>query len=493
MRPVTLSAFALLLALVPMNASAQPAVPDTFDGNFVCDRDILRTDVLQIIAPEALKLREFSAARRATTIQLNAGLGLAANPQALATWSDAVALWETILTDNVTVKIDGDLVALPSGVLGSTSSQIFAGAGYDAIRDAVVADRAGDEGIVTSLPTSIQVTFDLPNTPAGFVYDNDVRASRALLSALGFDTEGFDPGGIDATIEFSTGFLSSFDFDPTDGITAGKIDFFAVVVHEIGHALGFSSNVDLYDFYVDQNTPISSGPMVLDLFRLVPGAGAANFTTATRILTHGGEVAAQTFYDGVVERRFSTGFYNGDGRQASHWRADELAGGVTIGIMDPTISSGAMGKLTNSDIRAFGIMGWDVTYLADCNGNDIGDQFDIWDGVSQDFNLNGVPDECEATAAPSFVKARVSIAPNPFNPRTEIRLTLPEDARASVNIYDLAGRHVESLVDRNFGAGDHSVIWEGKDSTGRPVSSGVYFVIVDVGGEVQRHKVALVR
>jgi hypothetical protein len=301
-----------------------------------------------------------------------------------------------------------------------------------------------------------------------------------------------DPDGIDAEITFSTGFLPNFDFDPTDGITPGRLDFFAIVVHEIGHALGFTSNVDLYDFYVDQGVAISSGPTVLDLFRILPSQGG-NFTFATRILTHGGEVPAQTFYDGVIERRLSTGSFNGDGRQASHWRADEISGS-TIGIMDPTISSGQLGKLTNSDVRAFGLIGWDVNFLADCNENDIGDQFDIWAGDEEDTNLNGIPDSCEFTGTtPAARNAQVVIAPNPFNPRTEIKLTLAEDARGKVSIYDLAGRHIDTLADRSFGVGEHSVIWEGKDARGRGVSSGVYLVLVNIDGDVQQHKVALVR
>jgi hypothetical protein len=198
------------------------------------------------------------------------------------------------------------------------------------------------------------------------------------------------------------------------------------------------------------------------------------------------------FYDGVIERRLSSGRFNGDGNQASHWRADEISGN-TIGLMDPTLGGGQQGKLTNSDVRAFGLIGWDVNYLEDCNGNDIGDQFDIWAGDEEDNNLNGVPDSCEQTDAPAFTRATVVIAPNPFNPRTEIKMTLAEDSRGKVAVYDLAGRHVKTLADRSFSVGTHSVIWEGKDSAGRGVSSGVYFVLVDLDGEVQRHKVALVR
>ncbi|RKZ17325.1 hypothetical protein DRQ53_03905, partial [bacterium] len=447
------------------------------------------------LLPEiAMQPRQKTMARRATTIILDAQPGLAGNPQALAAWSDAVALWESVLNDNVTITIKGDLQALPPGVLGSTSSSLWS-APHDFVRTQMVADAAFDETILSSLPTAAQLNYDLQNSPAGFSYAANITASKAVLRALGNDMSSDDPNP-DGTITFSTLFLAQFDFDPTDGITPGKIDFFAVVVHEIGHALGFNSEVDTVDYFIDNTDsefwPHTSWPYLLDLFRLAPGAGAANFTSATRILTAGNENAAQTFYDGITERRLSTGRSNGDGNQASHWRADEISG-ITIGIMDPTLSSGQMGKLTNSDLRLFGLIGWDVTLLDDCNGNDIGDQFDIWDGDSEDFNLNGVPDECEATDAPVNRFARVTIAPNPFNPRTEIRLELGQDASARIDVYDLAGRHIANLADRSYGAGEHSVIWEGKDATGRAVSSGVYFVMVDIDGEVQQHKVALVR
>jgi hypothetical protein len=488
MRRLTLSAIAVLLASPPAMVRAQ----EPHAGGFDCNRDIVRTETVITVPADAMKLRQPTAERRVANIILNAGATLSANAQALQAWTDAVALWETVLGDNVTVTINGDLAGLPSGVLGSTNSSTFQ-TGYAVIRDAMVADRSADENILVSVPTLAQLNVDLPNFPVGFSYDNQLRTTRAALSAMGFDMNGtIDPGGVDAEITFSTGFLPQFDFDPTDGITAGRIDFFAVVVHEIGHALGFTSAVDVFDYYVNLGSPISYGPTAFDLFRLVPGQGASNFTGAARIQTHGGEVAAQTFYDGVTERRLSTGFYNGDNRQASHWRADEFSG-VTIGIMDPTISSGAMGKLTNSDLRVLGLVGWDIVPLPDCNQNDIGDQFDIWDGVEQDVNLNGIPDSCEATPAPEVRNAVVTIAPNPFNPRTEIQMVLTRDAYAKIDVYDLSGRHVTRLADRGYAAGTHSVMWEGSDDTGRAVSSGVYFVMVDLDGEVQQHKVALVR
>jgi hypothetical protein len=268
-----------------------------------------------------------------------------------------------------------------------------------------------------------------------------------------------------------------------------------------------------------------------DMYRMIPGEGAANFTFNDRILATGSEVPQQAFYDGNVDRLMSTGYYNGDSRQASHWKANELNGNIRIGLMDPTIAPGELVWPTEADLRVLDLIGWDVSPLPDCNANGIPDDYDFFMGTSNDCNLNGIPDECdidsgfsedcntngwpdscdlangwvtdynlngipdvcEPIAAPERLAVDVRIAPNPFNPRTEIQLSLSQDARTSVKIFDLAGRHIATLADRDYDAGQHSVIWEGRDDGGREVSSGVYFVMVEVNGDVQRHKVALVR
>jgi hypothetical protein len=61
--------------------------------------------------------------------------------------------------------------------------------------------------------------------------------------------------------------------------------------------------------------------------------------------------------------------------------------------MDPTLAPGQREQLTESDIIAFGLMGWDVP--TDCNNNSVPDPDDISGGASQDCNANGVPDECD--------------------------------------------------------------------------------------------------
>ena len=67
--------------------------------------------------------------------------------------------------------------------------------------------------------------------------------------------------------------------------------------------------------------------------------------------------------------------------------------------------------------------------------------------------------------------------PNPFNPATTIAYTIPEDGREiRLALYDVAGRLVTTLVDGSLTGGTRSVVWNGTDTEGRQVASGVYFV-----------------
>ncbi len=83
--------------------------------------------------------------------------------------------------------------------------------------------------------------------------------------------------------------------------------------------------------------------------------------------------------------------------------------------------------------------------------------------------------------------------PNPFNPTTVIRYALPENQYVSLKVYNLLGQVVTTLVDEQKAAGYYQVRWNGKNSSGRDVASGVYFYCIKAGSFVETKKLVLLR
>ena len=83
--------------------------------------------------------------------------------------------------------------------------------------------------------------------------------------------------------------------------------------------------------------------------------------------------------------------------------------------------------------------------------------------------------------------------PNPFNPTTSVRIGVVEEGRLSVNIYDLSGRLVNSLIDENVNVGIQTLTWDGSNQFGQLVPTGVYFLQVVSGVNSHLQKMALVK
>ncbi|MDZ4181941.1 MAG: carboxypeptidase regulatory-like domain-containing protein [Candidatus Cloacimonadaceae bacterium] len=83
--------------------------------------------------------------------------------------------------------------------------------------------------------------------------------------------------------------------------------------------------------------------------------------------------------------------------------------------------------------------------------------------------------------------------PNPFNPETTILFTLREAAAVKIEIYNLKGQHVKTLVDDNRAPGSHRVIWNGRDDRGNAVSSGIYFYTMSTPQYQSRRKMILMQ
>ena len=93
----------------------------------------------------------------------------------------------------------------------------------------------------------------------------------------------------------------------------------------------------------------------------------------------------------------------------------------------------------------------------------------------------------EPTAACSLYPNR----PNPFRTETVISYRLPSGRRVKMDVYDVAGRRVRTLVDAAQAAGDRSVTWDGTDGSGRRVGAGTYFLRLEAGDEAAVSRVLL--
>ncbi len=83
--------------------------------------------------------------------------------------------------------------------------------------------------------------------------------------------------------------------------------------------------------------------------------------------------------------------------------------------------------------------------------------------------------------------------PNPFNPETNIAFTLAEDSHVQIEVYNIKGQKVKTLVNERLHEGENHVIWKGLDDNGKSVGSGVYFYKLKAGAKQDIRKCVLLK
>ncbi len=103
----------------------------------------------------------------------------------------------------------------------------------------------------------------------------------------------------------------------------------------------------------------------------------------------------------------------------------------------------------------------------------------------------------EQAAALTVAPQRYELAqnfPNPFNPSTAIKYGLPQKARVTLQIYDLLGKEVATLLDNvEQSPGYHVAVWEGQDQQGRSLPSGIYLCRLQAGAAVLMKKMTVIK
>jgi len=105
------------------------------------------------------------------------------------------------------------------------------------------------------------------------------------------------------------------------------------------------------------------------------------------------------------------------------------------------------------------------------------------------ITILGIDDD---TVIPSIFSVSENY-PNPFNPRTEFTVSIPERSHVVVNIYDIMGRQVALLAEGDYTAGRYRMDWDGMMDMNAAAPSGVYLLVVQAGDHVIKHKMIMMK
>ena len=281
----------------------------------------------------------------------------------------AGVIWSSYLVDDVTVRIHVESISeLPDEVVGAALPGKKKKEDYDKIWDKLSEDMtsSNDRLAFDNLP-SIDKEFSVVVNGVELDKTKEFRLNNANAKSLGLLKEDRDKlDGYIVVNDLAGNSTIGWDYDAlrSDNIKGNEIDFLSVAMHEVGHILGFNSGIDddgwlevlaksqeeekeLKDKDFKFATP-------LDLYRYSDSTAS----TGKLDLSIGGDPYFSIDGGNNNLGYFANGEYSnlgGDGYQASHWRQDS-----SQGIMNPILPVGERRNISNLDLTAMDVIGWDL-------------------------------------------------------------------------------------------------------------------------------------
>lgn len=298
-------------------------------------------------------------------------------------------IWSSYLADDVTVNVYVEMTdGLPGGVIGGALPGIQADENYANWRNKLAADRtsADDQLVYENQQDDADKFTALVD---GYKIDNNENLNLSRANAKSVGLRGQNDSALDGVIllnDLSSSITPSWNYDYTSGIVSSDaLDFVSVAVHELGHILGFYSGVDKPgwltqkgddddddeaddDFYEDLVGRLAHATP-LDMFRYsADSVREAGSSDSWNDMSIGGNPYFSVDGGRTVLGAFATGEntpLGGDGYQASHWKHQT---GNPLGIMDPVLATGQKRSISQLDIQAMDVIGWDLkTGVVDLN------------------------------------------------------------------------------------------------------------------------------
>lgn len=281
-------------------------------------------------------------------------------------------IWSSYLKDDVAVRIYVESTdQLPEDVVGAALPGKKQEVDYKKLWKEMAEDLRSDDDILAfnNLPGNKDFNIIVQGQEIGKT--KEIKLTNANAKALDLLKDKDDQLDGYILVNDLTGSSSAgWDYDAlrNEGISSNNLDFVSVAMHEIGHVLGFVSGIDdegwldvlseATEKAAEKNEELKlkdfkfASP--LDLYRYTSDSAAVGELD----LSTGGEPFFSI--DGGKTRlgNFANGEYTdygGDGYQASHWKQDS-----SQGIMNPILPMGKRGDISDLDVQAMDVIGWDI-------------------------------------------------------------------------------------------------------------------------------------